>query len=92
MAQSLRLVTKIIDSEDKNRPIKCYVRESVNNLTKNRSQTACVDLSVFVDPILAAILWKLLSQSEKFCMNFTIWLYKQWKFEDKNVGKEYFSK
>lgn len=93
MARSLRLVTTIKDLEARNKPLKCSVRESGDNLSKKRgysNKTLRVDLTVFADPILTAMLWKLLSQSEKFCMNFAIWLYKEWKFEGKNGGKKCF--
>ncbi|XP_031548853.1 uncharacterized protein LOC116286471 [Actinia tenebrosa] len=88
MAQSMRLITTIRGTEVRNRSIKCCVRESANNLPKKRgynNHTISVDISLFVDPVLAAILWKLFNQSKFFLMNFTIWLYKQWKVEEKIV-------
>lgn len=41
-----------------------------------------------VDSILASILWTLFHKSDAFSLNFTLWIFKNWKTEKKYVGKD----
>ncbi|XP_020901764.1 uncharacterized protein LOC110240299 [Exaiptasia diaphana] len=73
--------------EKAKRPIvRCGVfpRASSRNDAYLKGKTVCLWFQV--DTILASILWTLLNKSDTFSLNFTLWLFSNWKREKKILG------